>query len=113
VLQSAHWVTTFHWYVTCQAQHDGMWLATEAPDLIPGLAYRRPGDPTLAHAIADAAQETLAPFASRCGRNETQHFVWDYGSLAAMRGEWVASATPIMPVPFVSAMGHSPLCSDA
>lgn len=84
VVQSAHWLSTFHWYVTCQAEHVGTCVATEAPDLIPGIPYRRPGDPELANAIADEAGETLGPLGGRCGRNETPHFVWDYGSLVPL-----------------------------
>jgi 3,4-dihydroxyphenylacetate 2,3-dioxygenase len=84
VVQSAHWLTTFHWYVTCQAEHTGTCVATEAPDLIPGMAYRRPGDAALARAIAEEAEAALAPRGAHCGRNETPHFVWDYGSLVPL-----------------------------
>ena len=45
VLQSAHWVSTFNWYVTAHAVHEGVCMAEEAPDLIPGIPYRLPGDP--------------------------------------------------------------------
>ena len=84
VLQSAHWLTTFHWYVTCQERHEGTCVASEAPDLIPGIAYSRPGDPALARAIAEAATKALGPHSGRCGRAETPHFVWDYGSLVPL-----------------------------
>jgi 3,4-dihydroxyphenylacetate 2,3-dioxygenase len=84
VLQSAHWLTTFHWYVTCQASHEGMCVATEAPDLIPGIAYARQGDPALAGAIVEAAAEPLGATRGRCLRNETEHFLWDYGSLVPL-----------------------------
>jgi 3,4-dihydroxyphenylacetate 2,3-dioxygenase len=84
VVQSAHWQTTFQWYVTCQAQHAGRCVATEAPDLIPGTPYRRRGDPELGRAIAEEATGALQPFGGLCARNETADFVWDYGSLVPL-----------------------------
>src|ERR1700720_2599525 len=53
VLQSAHWVTTFTWYVTCQPQHRGYCVSDELPDLIPGVAYDRPGDPEFGAALVE------------------------------------------------------------
>ena len=38
VIASTHWVSTFNWFATCQARHEGTCVADEAPDLIPGLA---------------------------------------------------------------------------
>jgi 3,4-dihydroxyphenylacetate 2,3-dioxygenase len=84
VLQSAHWQTTFHWYVTCHAHHEGHCVANEAPDIIPGTPYRRNGDAALAHAICDAAAATPALRGGICRRNESPHFVWDYGSLVPL-----------------------------
>ncbi|MCH9045997.1 MAG: extradiol ring-cleavage dioxygenase [SAR324 cluster bacterium] len=80
VVQSAHWLTTFSWYVTCQPVHEGQCVASEAPDLIPGLPYRRTGDPDFAVALVDAIAERGVP----ARRNETPHFVWDYGSLVPL-----------------------------
>src|ERR1041384_7119180 len=76
VLQSAHWVTTFTWYVTCQPRHHGVCVSDELPDLIPGQPYDRPGDPAFGVALVDEikAQGLLA------GRNETAHYKWDYGT---------------------------------
>ena len=81
VLQSAHWVTTFTWYVTCQARHKGFCVSDELPDLIPGLPYDRPGDPAFAGALAKAiwARGLMA------GRNETEHYKWDYGSFVPLQ----------------------------
>ena len=81
VLQSAHWVTTFTWYVTCQARHRGFCVSDELPDLIPGLPYDRPGDPVFAGALVEAirARGLMA------GRNETEHYKWDYGSFVPLQ----------------------------
>jgi 3,4-dihydroxyphenylacetate 2,3-dioxygenase len=76
VVQSAHWFTTFNWYVTVQPVHEGLCVASEATDLIPGVPYRRPGDPAFARAL-------LAEFAALgipCRPNESPHFRWDYGT---------------------------------
>lgn len=81
VLQSAHWVTTFTWYATCQARHQGNCVSDELPDLIPGMPYDRPGDPAFGAALVDAvkAQGLLA------GRNETPHYKWDYGTFVPLQ----------------------------
>ncbi len=55
-------------------------MATEAPDLIPGLPYERPGHPAFAEAIATAAEAHEIPV----GRNASPHFVWDYGALVPL-----------------------------
>jgi 3,4-dihydroxyphenylacetate 2,3-dioxygenase len=81
VLQSAHWVTTFTWYVTCQARHSGVCVSDELPDLIPGQPYDRPGDPKFGAALVEAikAKGLLA------GRNETTHYKWDYGTFVPLQ----------------------------
>jgi 3,4-dihydroxyphenylacetate 2,3-dioxygenase len=81
VLQSAHWVTTFTWYVTCQARHQGVCVSDELPDLIPGQPYDRPGDPQFGGLLVDAirAKGLLA------GRNETPHYKWDYGTFVPLQ----------------------------
>jgi aromatic ring-opening dioxygenase catalytic subunit (LigB family) len=81
VLQSAHWVTTFTWYVTCQARHCGVCVSDELPDLIPGQPYDRPGDPEFGTALVEAikAKGLLA------GRNETAHYKWDYGTFVPLQ----------------------------
>jgi 3,4-dihydroxyphenylacetate 2,3-dioxygenase len=84
VLQSAHWQTTFHWYVTCQERHEGTCVAHEAPDLIPGMPYARRGDPRLGQAIVAAAEALPGQRGAICRCNETPHFVWDYGSLVPL-----------------------------
>src|SRR5579864_863258 len=81
VLQSAHWVTTFTWYVTCQARHRGACVSDELPDLIPGIPYDRPGDPEFGAALVEAikARGLLA------GRNETPYYRWDYGTFVPLQ----------------------------
>ncbi len=81
VLQSAHWVTTFTWYVTCQARHRGVCVSDELPDLIPGQPYDRPGDPEFGAALVEAikAKGLLA------GRNDTTHYKWDYGTYVPLQ----------------------------
>ena len=81
VLQSAHWVTTFTWYVTCQARHRGVCVSDELPDLIPGQPYDRPGDPELGAVLVDAIK--AAGLLAR--RNETAHYKWDYGTYVPLQ----------------------------
>ncbi|MFN0298984.1 MAG: hypothetical protein ACKVQU_01385 [Burkholderiales bacterium] len=92
VLQSAHWVTTFTWYVTCQARHLGVCVSDELPDLIPGVPYDRPGDPAFGALLADeiAAKGLLA------GRNETEHYKWDYGTFVPLQYLDPAQRIPVV-----------------
>ena len=80
VINSAHWVSTFNWYATCQAIHRGICVADEAPDLIPGVPYERPGMPEFAGAIVDEVKAAGFP----CYRNDSPHFKWDYGSFVPL-----------------------------
>jgi aromatic ring-opening dioxygenase catalytic subunit (LigB family) len=80
VLQSAHWVTTFTWYVTCQPRHRGICVSDELPDLVPGLPYDRPGDPDFAALlVAEIKRKGLLS-----GRCETPHYKWDYGTFVPL-----------------------------
>jgi 3,4-dihydroxyphenylacetate 2,3-dioxygenase len=94
VLQSAHWVTTFTWYVTCQARHRGNCVSDELPDLIPGLPYDRPGDPEFAAALVEAikARGLLA------GRNDTPHYKWDYGTFVPLQYLDPAQRIPVVTI---------------
>lgn len=76
VINSAHWVCTFNWYVTCQAEHTGRCVADEAPDLIGGVPYRYKGDPEYGAALVEEVRALGYP----CHKNESEHFKWDYGS---------------------------------
>ena len=80
IVASAHWVSTFNWYVTAHEVHEGRCVAEEAPDLIPGVPYRRKGDPEFARAFSKAMNEADIP----CGLNETPDYDWDYGSLVPL-----------------------------
>jgi 3,4-dihydroxyphenylacetate 2,3-dioxygenase len=81
VLQSAHWVTTFTWYVTCQGRHHGICVSDELPDLIPGVSYDRPGDPDFAGRIV----EEIKAKGLLSGRNEAEHYKWDYGTFVPLQ----------------------------
>src|SRR5579884_1435227 len=81
VLQSAHWVTTFTWYVTCQPRHRGVCVSDELPDLIPGVPYDRPGDPEFGAALVDEIRAT----GLLAGHNETPHYKWDYGTFVPLQ----------------------------
>jgi 3,4-dihydroxyphenylacetate 2,3-dioxygenase len=81
VLQSAHWVTTFTWYVTCQPRHRGSCVSDELPDLIPGVPYDRPGDPEFGAVLVEAIRDR----GLLAGRNETPHYTWDYGTFVPLQ----------------------------
>jgi 3,4-dihydroxyphenylacetate 2,3-dioxygenase len=95
VLASSHWVATFNWYATCQPVHQGVCVADEAPDLIPGIPYKHPGHPALAAAIIDTAKKTGAPIFA----NDSPHFTWDYGSLVPLQYLDPEARIPIVLLP--------------
>ena len=76
IINSAHWVCTFNWHVTCQAEHIGHCVADEAPELIDGVPYRWRGDAEMGRAILSEFEADGIPGAP----NESKHFQWDYGS---------------------------------
>ena len=101
VLLSAHWVSTFNWYVTSHDRHQGICIADEAPDLIPGVEYDRAGDPAFAKALAGALNDNDVP----CGQNDSPHFAWDYGTYVPLHYLDPESTVPVVAMPTV-------LCSD-
>jgi len=76
VIHSAHWVTTFNWYVTHQSVHEGLCVGEECPDLIPGSNYKIQGDPGFSAALSQAIGESGLP----SSRSETRNHRFDYGS---------------------------------
>lgn len=81
VLMSTHWVTTFPWYVTSHAEHKGVCVADEAPDLIPAIPYHWKGDPALAAAITAEIAAAGIP----TGFNDAPDFTLDYGTVVPMQ----------------------------
>ncbi len=97
VLLSSHWVTTFNWYITAHARHEGVCIADEAPDLIPGTPYRFPGHPAFAKALAARLQAQAVP----CGLADSPHFSWDYGSWVPLHYMDPAAQVPVVLLPAV------------
>ena len=97
VVNSSHWICTFGWYATCQSVHEGMCVADEAPDLIPGIPYRRKGDSEFASALVEAWQGLGVPG----GRNDTPHYAWDYGSLVPLLHLDPDAEVPVVQMPTV------------
>jgi len=97
VIASTHWVSTFNWFATCQPRHEGTCVADEAPDLIPGMAYRYRGDRDFAVAVVDEWKSREIPAA----RNESLHYQWDYGTLVPLslldpEGDVAVIAVPVV-----------------
>ena len=80
VIVSTHWVSTFNWFATLQANHEGICVADEAPDLIPGMPYKYPGDPVFAEALLEQWGDANIP----AQRNETKNYHWDYGTFVPL-----------------------------
>jgi len=97
VVNSAHWICTFGWYATCQSVHEGTCVADEAPDLIPGIPYRRKGDSEFASALVGEWQQSGLPG----DRNDTPHYAWDYGSLVPLLYLDPDAEIPVVQIPTV------------
>jgi 3,4-dihydroxyphenylacetate 2,3-dioxygenase len=97
VLQSAHWVSTFNWYVTAHRVHEGICIADEAPDIIPGIPYRRKGDPEMALALRDKMVGAGIP----CGVNDVSHYTFDYASLVPIQYLDPEAEVPMVTLPSV------------
>ena len=81
VVVSTHWVATFDWLVTMQAMHEGVCVADEAPNLIPGVPYKFRGDVEFANALIESFGEAEIPSA----RNDSPHYQWDYGTFVPLQ----------------------------
>lgn len=97
VIISTHWVSTFNWFATFQANHEGVCVADEAPDLIPGMPYHYPGDPTFAQVLLEQWSSDNIP----AQRNETQNYTWDYGTFVPLshldpKGEIAVVGVPVV-----------------
>lgn len=95
VIQSTHWVSSFLWFATCQAVHEGYCVADEAPDMIPGQPYKYKGDPDFAYALIDKMKG--ADIA--CGANETKHYHWDYGTYVPLHYLDPDAEIPVVSLP--------------
>jgi len=103
VVNSSHWICTFGWYATCQPRHEGVCVADEAPDLIPGVPYLREGDAEFAQALIDEWQAQGIPG----GRNDTPHYAWDYGSLVPLLYLDPEAEIPVVQIPTVIMADHA------
>ena len=103
VVNSSQWICTFGWYATCQVVHEGMCVADEAPDLIPGIPYRRKGDSEFASALLGEWQAQGIPG----GRNDTPHYAWDYGSLVPLLYLDPDAQVPVVQIPTVILSDHA------
>jgi 3,4-dihydroxyphenylacetate 2,3-dioxygenase len=97
VIVSTHWVSTFDWFATCQPLHEGLCVAQEAPNLIPGLPYKYRGDPEFGAALVDAWKEAGVVAV----RNEASNYRWDYGTYVPLKyldpnGEVAVVGVPVV-----------------
>ncbi len=97
VLQTTHWVCTFNWYATAQPVHEGLCVADEAPDMIPGLPYRHPGHPEFAAALAERATGEGLPFLL----NTCEHYRWDYAAFVPLQYIDPDGTLPVVTLPTV------------
>ncbi len=97
IVASTHWVSTFNWFATCQPVHEGVCVADEAPDLVPGMPYRYRGDPEFAGALIEEWQRLGIPAA----RNDTTHYTWDYGTFVPLSHLDPRAEVPVVGVPSV------------
>jgi 3,4-dihydroxyphenylacetate 2,3-dioxygenase len=102
VIVSTHWVSTFDWFATCQPKHEGLCVAQEAPNLIPGLRYSYRGDPELGAALVDAWKEAGVAAV----RNEAENYSWDYGTFVPLKYLDPDGEVPVVGLPVVLMADH-------
>jgi 3,4-dihydroxyphenylacetate 2,3-dioxygenase len=102
VIVSTHWISTFDWFATCQSLHEGLCVAQEAPNLIPGLPYRYRGDPEFGAALVDAWKEAGVAAV----RNEADNYRWDYGTFVPLQYIDPAGEVAVVGVPVVLMADH-------
>jgi 3,4-dihydroxyphenylacetate 2,3-dioxygenase len=102
VIVSTHWVSTFDWFATCQAKHEGLCVAQEAPNLIPGLPYSYRGDPEFGAALVDAWKQAGVAAV----KNEASNYRWDYGTFVPLQYIDPAAEVAVVGVPVVLMADH-------
>ena len=102
VIVSTHWVSTFDWFATCQARHEGLCVAQEAPNLIPGLPYSYRGDPEFGAALVDAWKEA----GCAAVKNEAANYHWDYGTFVPLQYVDPEGEVPVVSTPVVLMADH-------
>ena len=108
VVISTHWVSTFNWFTTLHESHQGICVAEEAPDLIPGIPYKYKGDPEFAAALLKEWTGRGIP----CQENKTAHYSWDYGTYVPLSHLDPESEIPVVSIPVVL-MANLEECLDA
>lgn len=103
VIASTHWVSTFNWFATCQEIHEGICVADEAPDLIPGQPYRYRGDAEFGSALVEAWKLAGLPALP----NTSPHYAWDYGSLVPLSHLDPQAKLAVVGVPVVLMADHA------
>jgi 3,4-dihydroxyphenylacetate 2,3-dioxygenase len=94
IIASAHWVTTFHHYVSGASRLAGLLTATEAPDLIRSVPYDYPGDPELAQALVAAGVAERVPAILTAEST----LPLDYGTVIPLRYLTPDGRIPIVPI---------------
>jgi 3,4-dihydroxyphenylacetate 2,3-dioxygenase len=102
VIVSTHWVSTFDWFATCQAKHEGLCVAQEAPNLIPGLPYSYRGDPEFGAALVEAWKEA----GCAAVKNEASNYHWDYGTFVPLQYIDPKGEVPVVSTPVVLMADH-------
>jgi 3,4-dihydroxyphenylacetate 2,3-dioxygenase len=102
VIVSTHWISTFDWFATCQAKHEGLCVAQEAPNLIPGLPYSYRGDPEFGAALVDGWKQVGVAAV----KNEAAKYSWDYGTFVPLQYIDPAGEVAVVGVPVVLMADH-------
>jgi len=102
VVVSTHWISTFDWFATCQEMHEGLCVAQEAPNLIPGLPYKYRGDPKFGAAMVDAWKQA----GCAAVRNEASNYSWDYGTFVPLQYLDPTGEVAVVGVPVVLMADH-------
>jgi 3,4-dihydroxyphenylacetate 2,3-dioxygenase len=102
VIVSTHWISTFDWFATCQPMHEGLCVADEAPNLIPGIPYRYRGDPEFGAALVESWNESNVVGV----RNESPNYHWDYGTFVPLQYIDPKGEVPVVGVPVVLMADH-------